>query len=96
MCFATNFCKSTLLLGGFNRSRNIFSVDISLIGILNSLYKHSNRDSFFLDKLDQRLRSVFHLRLLSYTKGRFFRSVSDMVSINVKPKGGDPGHIWGI
>ena len=39
MCFATNFCKSTLLLGGFDRSRNIVSVDISLIGILNSLYK---------------------------------------------------------
>lgn len=44
MCMWTNFCKSTLLLGGFNRSRNIFSVDISLIGILTSLCKHSNRD----------------------------------------------------
>ena len=70
MCFATKFCKSTLLLGGFNRSRNIFSVDISLIGILNSLYKYSKRDF------------LFHLPLLAYTKGRFFRSVSDMVSCN--------------
>ena len=38
--------------------------------------------SLFLDKLGKRLRSVSHLPLQSYTKGRFFRSVSYTVSCN--------------
>ena len=38
--------------------------------------------SVFPDTPDRRLGSVFHLLLLSYTKGIFFRSVSYMVSCN--------------
>ena len=52
----------------------MFSVDIFAIGILKISIQ--TEISVFLGKLSKRLRSVFHLLLLSYTKGRFFRSVS--------------------
>lgn len=74
---------SLIALSGFAKSQ-VFARLLKRVWKLSRVSQIKQRFPlfFFLAKLGKKIRSVSQLSLLFYTKGRFFRSVSYLVSCN--------------